>query len=140
MNPAETPSVHRAMFVASAAATLTFFALPASLAVIAALGASDTGIAIGFTGFIALAFGPWIFLAAYLGAVLAVFGARAIGVDVLRVSRRTHQTVGIGMATALTLLASLVTNEVGPVWLLFTLPAGFVAGSVFFRRSRRADQ
>lgn len=127
------------MLVASAAATVAFFALPALVAVIAALGSSAAGVAIGFTGLIALAVGPWVFLAAYLGALLAVLGARALGVDLTRVSRRAHQTVGIGVATGMTLLASLVTNEVEPIWLLFALPAGFVAGSVFFQRSRRAS-
>lgn len=127
------------MFVASVAATVVFFALPASAAAIAALGSSGAGVAIGFTGFIALAVGPWVFLAAYLGALLTVLGARALGVDLTRVSRRTHQTLGVGTAAAMTLLASLLTNEVGPIWLLFTLPAGFVAGSVLFLRTRRAS-
>ena len=127
------------MFVAAAAATVAFFALPAAVAIIAALGVSGAGVAIGFTGLVALTFGPWVFLAAFLGALLAVFGARALGVDLRRVSLRTHQTVGVGMAAGMTLLASLLTNEVEPIWLLFTLPAGFVAGSVFFRRSLRAS-
>ncbi|HRN52868.1 MAG TPA: hypothetical protein PK788_05195 [Gemmatimonadaceae bacterium] len=133
------PSIHRAIFEASLAATVAFCALPVSIAVIIALDPASTGLAVAFAGFVAVAVGPWVLLAAYLGALLTVFGARALGVDVMRASRRTHQTVGVVVAAGMTLLGRLLTNDVAPLWLLFTVPAGFVAGSVLFRRSRVAQ-
>lgn len=103
---------------------------------IAALDSARAEVAIGFTGLIVFAFAPWIFLASYGGSLLVVFGARALGVDLVRVTLRTHQALGVAVAAGMTLLGGLLTNEVEALWLVFTLPAGFVAGSVFFRRLR----
>lgn len=131
-----TPSVHRALFLASLAATATFFAVPVAMAVVAALGSANAGLAFGFTGLVAATFGPLVFLGAYLGALLVALGMRTLGLSLVGQSMRTCQLVGLGVAASLTLLGRLVTNEVEISWLLFTVPAGIVGGSVFHRSSR----
>jgi hypothetical protein len=133
-----SPSVHRALFLASLAATAACFAVPAAMAVIVALGSGSAGLALGFTGMVALGLGPWVLLGAYLGALLVALGMRASGLPLVGQSLRRCQLVGLGMAAGLTGLGGLLTNEVEVTWLLFTMPAGIVGGSVFHRSSRVA--
>ncbi len=128
-----TPSVHRALFLASLAATAAFFAVPAAMAVVVALGSASVGLALGFTGLVAVAIGPWVFLGAYLGALLIALGMRTLGLSLVGQSLRTCQLVGLGAAAILTIVGALLTNEVEVGWLLFTVPAGIVGGSVFYR-------
>lgn len=131
-----TPSVHRALFVAALSATAAFLAVPAAMAVVVAMGSPGAGLALGFSGLVAVAVGPWVLVGAYLGALLVALAMRALGVPLLGQSLRMCQLVGLGVAVGLTSVGSLLSNEVEFSWLLLTVPAGLVGGSVFFRSSR----
>lgn len=133
-----SPSLHRALFLASLAATAAFFAVPAAMAVVVALGSTSAGLALGFTGLVAVAVGPWVFLAAYLGALLVALGMRTSGFPLVGQSLRRCQLAGLGVAVVLTGFGRVISNEVEIAWLLFTVPAGIVGGSVFYRSSRAA--
>lgn len=133
MGRVQTLSIHRAVLLSSLAATAAFFAVPAAMAVFAALGSSRAGLTVAFVGFVAVAVGPWVFLGAYLGTSLVAYALRTVGSPIVGRSLRAYQVMGLGLAASLTLLGSLLTSEVQYLWLVFTLPAGVVGGSVFHR-------
>jgi hypothetical protein len=108
------------------------------MAVVVALESTSAGLALGFTGLVAVAVGPWVFLAAYLGALLVALGMRASGLSLVGQSLRRCQLAGLGVAVVLTGVGRVISNEVEVAWLLFTVPAGIVGGSVFYRSSRAA--
>ena len=133
-----SPSIHRALFLASLAATAAFFAVPAAMAVVVALESTSAGLALGFTGLVAVAVGPWVFFAAYLGALLVALVMRTSGLSLVGQSLRRCQLAGLSVAVVLTGVGRVISNEVEVAWLLLTVPAGIVGGSVFYRSSRAA--
>lgn len=134
----QTSSVHRALFLSSLAATAAFFAVPVAIATLVALGSRSAGIAVGFTGLVVVAVGPWVFLAAYLEALLLALAMRTVGSPLVGRSLRACQVTGLGLAACQTFVGGLLTREVEVIWLLLSMPAGVVGGSVFYRSSRVA--
>jgi ABC-type Co2+ transport system permease subunit len=63
--------------------------------VVVAFGSQGAGVALGFMGLVALSFGPWILLAAYLGALLIALLRRATGLPIMGLPLRSCQLAGL---------------------------------------------